>query len=65
MFYSQSNTDNIANVACYRSHNRGHVWGYTMVYYLLFFSKQFEDVWALRLCVSGVLVFWKFGPVLA
>ncbi len=27
-----------------------------------FFSKQFEDVWASRLWVSGVL---EFGPILA
>ncbi len=31
---------------------------------LLFFSKQFEDVWASRLWVSGVLVL-EFGPILA
>ncbi len=30
----------------------------------LFFSKQFEDVWASRLWVSGVLVL-EFGPILA
>ncbi len=30
----------------------------------IFFSKQFEDVWASKLCVSGVLVF-EFGPILA
>ncbi len=36
---------------------------FTMVYYLLF-SKQFEDVWASRLWVSGVLVL-EFGPILA
>ncbi len=34
-----------------------------MVQYL-FFSKQFEDIWALRLLVSGVLVL-EFCPILA
>ncbi len=37
---------------------------FTMVSHLLFFSKQFEDVWASRLYVSGVLVL-GFGPILA
>ncbi len=37
---------------------------FTMVSHLLFFSKQFEDVWASRLLVSGVLVL-EFGPILA
>ncbi len=37
---------------------------FTMVLHLLFFSKQFEDVWASRLWVSGVLVL-EFGPILA
>ncbi len=37
---------------------------FTMVWHLLFFSKQFEDIWALRLLVSGVLVL-EFGPILA
>ncbi len=36
---------------------------FTMVQYL-FLSKQFEDVWASRLWVSGVLVL-EFGPILA
>ncbi len=36
---------------------------FTRVYHLLFFSKQFEDVWASRLWVSGVLVL-EFGPIL-
>ncbi len=30
----------------------------------LFFLKQFEDIWAQRLWVSGVLVL-EFGPILA
>ncbi len=37
---------------------------FTTVQYLLFFSKQFEDIWASRLWVSGVLVL-EFGPILA
>ncbi len=37
---------------------------FTMVKHLLFFSKQFEDIWASRLWVSGVLVL-EFDPILA
>ncbi len=36
---------------------------FTMVYHL-FFSKQFEDIWASRSWVSGVLVL-EFGPIRA
>ncbi len=35
----------------------------TMVQHLFFFSKQFEDVWASKLWVSGVLV--EFSSILA
>ncbi len=38
---------------------RGHVY-----HGFLFFSKQFGDIWASRLLVSGVLVL-EFGPILA
>ncbi len=47
--------------ACYRSQN---IWNGGHVYHLLFFSKQFKDVWASRLWVSGVLVL-DIGPILA
>ncbi len=49
--------------ACYRSLNSWDGGMFTMVKHLLFFSKQFEDVWASRLWVSGVL-FWNLVPFL-
>ncbi len=42
---------------------RGATVGAKMVWHPLFFSKQFEDVWAPRLWVSGILVL-EFGPFL-
>ncbi len=50
--------------ACYRSQNSWDGGMFTMVQHLLFFSKQFEDVWTSRLWVSGVLML-EFGPILA
>ncbi len=50
--------------ACFRSQNSWDGGMFTMVYHLLFFSKWFEDVWASRLWVSGVLVL-EFCPILA
>ncbi len=41
---------------CYRSHNSWDGGMFSMLQHLLFLSKQFEDVWASRLWVSGVLV---------
>ncbi len=49
--------------ACYRSHNSWDGGMFTMVEHLLFFSKQFEDIWASRLWVSGV-VCWNLVPFL-
>ncbi len=50
--------------ARYRSQNSWHGGMFTMVQHLLFFLKQFEDVWSSRLCFSGVLLL-EFGPILA
>ncbi len=50
--------------ACYRSQNSWDVGMFTTVYHLLFFSKQFEDVWASKLWVSGVSVL-EFCPIFA
>ena len=48
--------------ACYRSQNSWDRAMFSMVEHLLF-SKQFEDVWAPSLWVSGLLML-EFGPVL-
>ncbi len=37
---------------------------FSMVQHLLFFSKQFETVWASSLHISGVLIL-EFGLILA
>ncbi len=50
--------------ACYRTQNSWDGGMFTMVKHILFFSKQFEDVWASRSWVSGVLVL-EFGPIFA
>ncbi len=50
--------------AFYESQNSWDGGMFTMVSHLLFFSKQFEDVWASRFWVSVVLVL-EFGPILA
>ncbi len=47
--------------ACYRSQNSWDGRTFTMVQHLLFFSEQFEDVWASRLWVLVL----EFGPILA
>ncbi len=47
--------------ACYRSQNSWNERTFTMVQHLLFFSEQFEDVWASRLWVLVL----EFGPILA
>ncbi len=47
--------------ACYRSQNSWDGGMFTMEWYLIFFSKQFEDVWASKLWVSVL----EFGPILA
>ncbi len=58
----------IAHFKCDACEKSQHSWDgdmFTMVQHLLFFSKQFEDVWASRLWVSvlefvPILVWYRF-----